>query len=358
MDYLNVNPLIYEGIYLLQEERFIETNKNIYKIGRSKNIYNRVSNYENGSIVYLIVGCANSESIETELIKIFNNDFKLAKYYGNEYFIGDLEEMKDTIIEYIKTMETDTIKLIDMEIKIDKVDKITELPIPKYKQEIYSKAKLTTLNFINNVWTEYIEDDNETTDNVENEFEDYIEEIKQPQPIIDNKNIVNNYTINNNNGGGNIVINAPINAPTPVNTSKNKICPCGKAFDRPSLLKRHQNGKLGCIPYLISLKSPPVEHIEEDDEESTKVVKEFFCKFCNRKLATKFSMERHYNTCSKNEDNKIKPNIANRDVATNNLINNNNFRDLLLDIINTGNISNINLNVKTGDMTLTRINDN
>jgi len=338
MDYLNINPLIYEGIYLLQEERFIETNKNIYKIGRSKTIYTRVSNYENGSIVYLMVGCANSESIETELIKIFNNDFKLAKYYGNEYFIGDLEAMKDTIIEYIKTVETDTIKLIDMEIKIEKVDKITELPIPKYKQELYIKAKLTTLNFINNVWTEYIEDDN-----VENEFEDCIEEIKQPQPIIDNTNIVNNYTINNNNGVGNIVINTPAN--TPVNTSKNnRECTCGKVFDMPYLLKRHQNSKLGCFPIL---KTNPIPILHINEQEQIKVAKEFFCKFCNRKLATKFSMIRHYDTCSKNEDN-----IKKSDIANNKNINNTSFRDLFESIVNSVSNTQGEWDIKLGDLSI------
>ena len=80
-----------------------------------------------------------------------------------------------------------------------------------------------------------------------------------------------------------------------------RICPCGKIFTMPYLLKRHQNSKLGCIPYLMSLNAPhSVIHTghKEEEGESAKVAKDFFCKFCNRKLASKFSMLRHYNTCS------------------------------------------------------------
>lgn len=155
----NNKTLIEEGIYLLQEERFIETNKNIYKIGRSGHIYKRVSQYENGTIVYLMIACNNSETIESNLLSIFNKDFKGVKYYGNEYFMGDLHAMKDTIIEYIKTTTNNDIKLINMDIKIETVDKASDKPIPKYKQELYSKAELTIIqvnkHIPNNINTNY-----------------------------------------------------------------------------------------------------------------------------------------------------------------------------------------------------------
>jgi len=175
IDTQNTKPLISEGLYLLQEERFIESNKNIYKIGRSSNIYNRINSYENGTIVYLIIECNNSEKNEAELIKIFNKEFKNIKYYGSEYFQGELLIMKNLIINHIKKNASDDINLIDMDIKITTVDKETDLHIPKYKQEIYSKAKLSIIkigedlerhNNICKIKTEFI--NNEKDNDIDN----------------------------------------------------------------------------------------------------------------------------------------------------------------------------------------------
>jgi hypothetical protein len=135
-----------------------------------------------------------------------------------------------------------------------------------------------------------------------------------------------------------------------------RICPCGKSFAIPALLKRHQNSKLGCIPYMMSLNSPKHDmHIEHkrEERERAKVVKEFFCKYCNRKLASKFSMERHHSTCANNEDNKIKRDIAE---INNNIINNSNIKYLLENIVNNiGNNKGNNkgeLDIKMGELSI------
>ena len=325
----STTPLLYEGIYLLQEERFIETNRNIYKIGRSNNIYKRVSSYENGTIVYLMVACNDSESIESELIKIFNEDFEGIKYYGYEYFMGDLAAMKDTIIEYIKSTTNNTIKLIDMDIKIETVDKETDMSIPKYQQELYSKAKLSLLN-INNDYgeNEDIIDDVVNTD--ENEFEDCISETETDSNSnkIINNNVVNNYNLynNGNNGNGNIIFN-----------NNDRVCPCGMSFPYPSHLKRHQNGKLGCIPYMQYVQSQNTIKNKEiqNNNNISKNVKTFICNFCNKYFATKFTMERHKNTCKKNEKKQSQT------LAISNIIENvlkiTKYEGLMLDIDKNGN---------------------
>jgi hypothetical protein len=127
-----------------------------------------------------------------------------------------------------------------------------------------------------------------------------------------------------------------------------RICPCGKSFIMPYLLKRHQNSKLGCIPYLMSLNAQhSVIHTEHKEEgrERAKAVKEFFCKFCNRKLASKFSMERHHTTCSKNEDNKIKNDISD-------ITNNAKLRDLFESIANTVSNNQGEWDIKIGELSI------
>lgn len=65
-----------------------------------------------------------------------------------------------------------------------------------------------------------------------------------------------------------------------------RICPCGKSFTKPSLLKRHQNSKLGCIPYMRTLVSHNTPNAQErtdtkigEGERVEKASKNFCCKF-------------------------------------------------------------------------------
>ena len=93
--------LNFQGLYLLQTREFVDSNKPIYKIGRSNKISQRLHRYPNGSIVHLVIECKDSKIHESQLINLFKNDFKLKPYYGLEYFIGDKNEMINTIIKCI-----------------------------------------------------------------------------------------------------------------------------------------------------------------------------------------------------------------------------------------------------------------
>ena len=75
-----------EGLYLIHTREFISTNKEIYKIGRSSNIENRVRNYPNGSKILLAIINKNSIQCEKDLIKKFKLTFTQKLLYGNEYF--------------------------------------------------------------------------------------------------------------------------------------------------------------------------------------------------------------------------------------------------------------------------------
>jgi len=92
-----------EGLYLIHTREFISTNKEIYKIGRSSNIENRVRNYPNGSKILLAIISRNSIQCEKDLIKKFKLTFTQKLLYGNEYFEGDVDEMINMMCDYIIT---------------------------------------------------------------------------------------------------------------------------------------------------------------------------------------------------------------------------------------------------------------
>ena len=90
-----------EGIYIIYIREFISTNKNIYKIGRSNDIENKLRNYPKGSRIMFATSCDNSIKYEKDLIKIFKTKFTSTEF-GNRYFEGDVDDMKDIIYNYLQ----------------------------------------------------------------------------------------------------------------------------------------------------------------------------------------------------------------------------------------------------------------
>ena len=50
----------------------------------------------------MLIECSDSIKCETELLKIFKKEFIKSKEYGNEYFEGDKNKMKNIIFNYIE----------------------------------------------------------------------------------------------------------------------------------------------------------------------------------------------------------------------------------------------------------------
>jgi hypothetical protein len=83
-----------EYIYLIMEREFIESNKNIYKIGRTKQKnLDRLHQYPKQSILLFQIACIDSIVCEKNLKQIFSEIFIKHPEIGTEYFQG-LEMLK------------------------------------------------------------------------------------------------------------------------------------------------------------------------------------------------------------------------------------------------------------------------
>lgn len=96
-----------EYIYLLREREFVNMGAPIYKIGRSVSWMNRMNQYPKGSDIYLVVPVSDSVWYEKMLLDIFEERYEKATIdgehqIGNEYFVGNLDEMIYIIQTFIQ----------------------------------------------------------------------------------------------------------------------------------------------------------------------------------------------------------------------------------------------------------------
>ncbi len=96
---------MYEGIYLLQEREFVNSGKNVYKLGRSYTLNNRIKQYPKNSKLILIILCKKSTEIEKVLLKLLTKKFKLCYEYGSEYFKGKLDKIIHEIENIFKNIK-------------------------------------------------------------------------------------------------------------------------------------------------------------------------------------------------------------------------------------------------------------
>lgn len=120
-----------EYIYLIMEREFIESNKNIYKIGRTKQKnLDRLHQYPKQSILLFQIACIDSIVCEKNLKQIFSEIFIKHPEIGTEYFQGNPNEMIDIIYKYLK--KPNEIQVINQEIILEQQKNILE----KQKNEI------------------------------------------------------------------------------------------------------------------------------------------------------------------------------------------------------------------------------
>jgi hypothetical protein len=99
----NINLDHHEQIYIIHERTFVELNANIYKIGKTKNIKNRLNGYTKGSKLLFSIACKDCTESENKILNFLKNNEKYihAKEYGNEYFQCNLQDLMSDIYNLI-----------------------------------------------------------------------------------------------------------------------------------------------------------------------------------------------------------------------------------------------------------------
>ena len=238
-------PIKVGGLYLLIRTDFHRLNEYIYKIGRSSNLYNRLNSYPRQSHLYLLVFCDDKNLCEHEsnMIKLFQQNYKLEKDHGNEYFSGNLETMINEIIKYSETNMN----------KYSILKLVNGLNITSDKSLLLEY--MTNINYIN-------KPDKPTKP---------VKSVKSVEPVP----ITNCNTI------------------TP--TEKKFRCSCGKSFIKPFYLKRHQSSINPCI-YIKQIRLTNSNNGNNETEKGV-ISNSIICDICNKKICDKYKLKRHQITC-------------------------------------------------------------
>lgn len=117
-------------VYLVIPPELKGTNR--VKIGMSKlNNDSRIKSYGKGTVTVIKYNCCNVNITENKIIKAFKNNFELIK--GNEYFEGDIEEMKKIFLQEITNNENKS----DIEEDKQKENVKIQNKFSTYKEEKY-----------------------------------------------------------------------------------------------------------------------------------------------------------------------------------------------------------------------------
>jgi len=80
--------------YLLVPRGSLDSKNNVVKVGRTINPVNRLIDYPKGSKMYCVMLVVDAKATEDKICDTFRKLFIHRKDYGNEYFEGDIDEMK------------------------------------------------------------------------------------------------------------------------------------------------------------------------------------------------------------------------------------------------------------------------
>ena len=90
-----------EYVYLLITRESIRMKDNVFKIGRTKNIKNRLRHYPKGTELINVIKVNDAVFVEQEIMRGFKEKFINRTDFGTEYFEGDINEIKFYFCEIV-----------------------------------------------------------------------------------------------------------------------------------------------------------------------------------------------------------------------------------------------------------------
>ncbi len=98
---------LFEYVYLLHEREFLNSGRQLYKIGRTSQSPNdRFDDYPKGSCVVFYLRVPDSKATEKAIKAAFKIKFKQDRDIGQEYFEGDVNEMIQTLFFIATKMDS------------------------------------------------------------------------------------------------------------------------------------------------------------------------------------------------------------------------------------------------------------
>lgn len=254
-----------EGVYLVHTRELRTLKENIYKIGRSHNLDNRVKQYPKKTIIILMINCENSAFCEKELIKLFKDKFIQQLEYGTEYFKGDEDLMIKEICNFINIFKEN--------MKKEKKEKEKEEEEKKKEKKEKEKEKK----------------------NEKNKVKNEIKNKNNNKKDLDKKNNKNELSID----------------------VKKTICPkCNHDFKYKSLLKTHFKNVYHCLldEEQIKLFFNPIKNTIVCNKYNN-------CNKCNKNFNNIKALKRHNREtfCGKSQDKK--PTTSNNSLSNEEMVN-------------------------------------
>jgi hypothetical protein len=122
---------------------------NIIKIGRtSRDFIDRFNEYKQNTTnpkILFVCSLDNSHQAEKELILIFKNKYTHRKDFGNEYFTGNINDMKQTIYKYFMNLENNEMYKEQQQTQTEEKENYINFLIDLEKQEILSFRKYNNI---------------------------------------------------------------------------------------------------------------------------------------------------------------------------------------------------------------------